>query len=103
MALSRLLRRRVEPGGELLEKIDPPVVALLSLYLAEPDDHQVLLGGYIYVLPILAARREVILTVRCVYPPEVLVVLRRICARVRACGLFDPSSGDELLIIPLPF
>src|SRR5215212_1914654 len=54
-----------------------------------------------YVLPVLAARREVDLTVRCDYPPEVLVLQRGVCAGVCARGLFDPSSGDELLTLEL--
>ena len=39
--------RRVELGGEVREKRDPVVVALSSLLLTEPEDHQVLLGCYV--------------------------------------------------------
>jgi DNA-binding transcriptional LysR family regulator len=60
----------------VLEELDPIPVALLSLLLAEPDYNQVLLGGDVDVLPVVTARREVVLTVGCVYPPEVLVVQR---------------------------
>ena len=56
MALPRALRRRVELRGQLLEEIDSVVVALFSFLFAQPDDHQILLGGYVDVLPILATR-----------------------------------------------
>ena len=53
-------------------------------------------------IPLSAARREVgSLAVGRVDPPEVLVVLRRIRAGVRARGLFDPLSGDELPTLPV--
>src|SRR5215207_1869200 len=102
MALPRLLRRSVELGGEVLEEFDPVAVSLLSLLFAEPDDHQVLLRSYVDVLPVFAASREVVLTVGCVYPPEILVALGRIGAPIRARGLFYPPLGDELLTLPVP-
>src|SRR5918993_4925963 len=102
MALPRSLHRRVELRGQPLEEIDPVVVALLSLRFAQPDDHEVLLGGHVDVLPILAPRREVMgLAVWRVDPPEVLVILGRIRAGVRARGLFYPTSGDELPTLPV--
>src|SRR5215208_6745655 len=101
MALPRPLHRRVELRGQLLEEIDPVVITLLSLSFPKPDDHQVLLRGYVDVLPILAASREVrSLVVRGIYPPEVLVVPGRIRAGVRPRGLFYPTSGDELPSLP---
>src|SRR5215207_3421502 len=102
MALPRLIRRSVELGGEVLEEFDPVVVSLLSLLFAEPDDHQVLLRGYVDVLPVVAASREVVLSVGCVNPPEILVALRRVGARIRARGLFYPPLGDELPTLPSP-
>src|SRR5215203_3974418 len=102
MALPRSLHRRVELRGQLLEEIDPVVVALLSLRFAQPDDHQVFLGGYVDVLPILAESIEVrSLVVRGVYRPEVLVLQRRVCSGVCARGLFYPTSGDELPTLPV--
>src|SRR5215204_5417427 len=84
MALPRLLRRSVELGGEVLEEFDPVAVSLLSLLFAEPDDHQVLLRGYVDVLPVVAASREVVLSGGRVYPPEIPVALGRIGAPIRA-------------------
>ena len=97
MTLARSLHRGVELRGQLLEEIYPVPIALLSLLLAEPDDHQLLLGGYVDVLPIVTARREVVLTIRRVYPPEVLVVQGGVSGRVRARRLLDPPPGDELI------
>jgi hypothetical protein len=75
MKLPRFLRRHVELGSQFIEEVYPISVPALSLFFAEPHDYQVLLGGYVDVLPILAARREVrSLVVRGVYPPEVLVL-----------------------------
>src|SRR5215203_5579350 len=82
--------------------VDPVTVASLSFLFAEPDDYQVFLGGDVDVLPVFAARREVVsLAVGRVDPPEILVVLGRIRARVRARGLFYPTSGDELFVLPV--
>src|SRR5215218_4165379 len=102
LSLHRRVERRVELRGQPLEEIDPVVIALLSLRFAQPDDHQILLGGYVVVLPIFAESIEVrSLLVRGVYPPEVLVLQRRVCSGVCARGLFYPTSGDELPTLPV--
>src|SRR3712207_27636 len=67
------VRRGVELCGQLLKEVGPVTVSMLSFLFAEPDDHQVLLGSDIYVLPVVTASGEVVLPVGCVYPPEVLV------------------------------
>src|ERR687889_1227365 len=103
MALTRTLSRVVKLRGQFIEEVGPVAVAPLSLLLAEPDYHQVLLGRDVDVLPVVALRREVIFTFRRVDPPEVLVILGRVRARIRPRRLLDPLPRDELSALPTSF
>src|SRR3712207_6179572 len=98
--LARSLRQGVELRGQLLEERGPVTVSSLSFLFAETYDDQVLLGSHVDVLPEVATSGEVVFAIRCVYPPEVLVVRGGVNGRVRARGLLNPPPGDELLTLP---